>query len=58
MNMLPEEKHDFLWKLYKEAHPETIGETDQYFDRANYIDWLEEFVSLPDVTDGEIKKMK
>jgi hypothetical protein len=27
---------------YKKAHPETIGEKDQDFDRANYIDWLDE----------------
>lgn len=49
-----EEKHDYLWKLYKEAHPETIGEIDQNFDRSNYIDWLEEFATLPVVTDEEI----
>lgn len=28
-------------KQFKEAHPETIGETDSHFDKSNYIDWID-----------------
>lgn len=28
-------------KEFKEAHPETIGETDDSFDMSNYIDWID-----------------
>lgn len=28
-------------KEFREAHPETIGETDSHFDVSNYADWLE-----------------
>lgn len=34
-----------MWKYekeFREAHPETIGEKDGYFDLDNYKDWLEE----------------
>ena len=33
------------WKFekeFREAHPETIGETDKHFDLDNYKDWLEQ----------------
>jgi len=33
-----------LYKMFKEEHPETIGEKDQCFDTDNYNDWLEEYV--------------
>ncbi len=29
------------YKEFKQYHPETIGETDKEFDRANYTEWLE-----------------
>lgn len=29
-------------KEFRKEHPETLGETDRDFDRANYIDWLEQ----------------
>lgn len=29
---------------YREAHPETVGETDKQFDLSNYCDWLESLV--------------
>ncbi len=32
-------KHE---KLFRQDHPETIGEKDRAFDMANYISWLEE----------------
>lgn len=28
-------------KQFKEAYPETIGETDSHFDKSNYIDWID-----------------
>lgn len=28
-------------KQFKEAHPETIGETDSHYDKSNYIDWID-----------------
>ena len=28
-------------KEFREAHPETIGETDRAFDESNYTDWME-----------------
>lgn len=28
-------------KEFREAHPETIGETNKVFDLCNYVDWLE-----------------
>lgn len=30
-----------LYDQFKKDHPETIGEKDIAFDKANYIDWLE-----------------
>lgn len=33
------------WKFekeFREAHPETIGETDSHYDLDNYKDWLEQ----------------
>ena len=31
-------------KEFREAHPETIGETDKQFDQSNYVEWLELYV--------------
>lgn len=28
-------------KEFRKDHPETVGETDSYFDLSNYCDWLE-----------------
>ena len=28
-------------KEFKKAHPETIGETERFFDLMNYCDWLD-----------------
>jgi hypothetical protein len=28
-------------KAFRKDHPETVGETDQTFDKANYTYWLE-----------------
>lgn len=33
-------------KEFREAHPETIGETDSHFDLSNYNGWLENILSL------------
>ena len=39
-------------KEFREAYPETIGETDKAFDLSNYTDWLEKQLS-----DGIIPKL-
>jgi hypothetical protein len=39
---------------FRAAHPETIGETDQTFDRANYCEWLETHF-IPKVAETAIR---
>jgi len=43
-------------KSFREAHPETIGETDSHFDLDNYKDWLEKQLEAKDKTIASLQE--
>ncbi len=46
-------------KQFKEAHPETIGETDSHYDKSNYIDWIDkEYAQLQADKEELIEKLE
>ena len=52
-----------LIEQFRKEHPETIGEKDNAFDRANYIDWLEHkydeaIMFIEDFTNSDISELK
>lgn len=55
MSQLPFAKYD---AEFRKDHPETIGETDQTFDRANYCEWLEKRVADRDALRAELDALR